>query len=211
MDGRWPGIAVAALAALVATTTAAARPQPAPAQAAAPVPPLVREGVTQKVSGTFTQSRTTASAMVPNVGIIVGSRATLVVDTGLGPNGETVMREVAKVSRRRLYLVTTHVHPEHDLGAGAFPAAPKMIRSRTRSTRSSVGPGDGEALRRVSPLHAELLQGAEFRRPTSPSTRSTRSISVACGCGSSPWVQPHARRHGDVRRADGCCSPATSP
>ena len=72
--------------------------------------------------------------LVPNVGIIVGSRATLVVDTGLGArNAQTVLRELAKVSRTPdLYLATTHVHPEHDLGAHAFPAHTKMIRAKSQ-------------------------------------------------------------------------------
>jgi hypothetical protein len=35
----------------------------------------------------------------PNIALIVGNRATLVVDTGLGPrNGETVMRVLKKLS-----------------------------------------------------------------------------------------------------------------
>ena len=39
----------------------------------------------------------------PNAVIVVGNRATLVVDTGLGPrNGEVVMREVEKLGRRRI-------------------------------------------------------------------------------------------------------------
>ena len=56
----------------------------------------------------------------------------LVIDTGLGPrNGQTVLREAAKVGKTsELYLVTTHYHPEHDLGASAFPASAKMIRSQ---------------------------------------------------------------------------------
>jgi len=38
--------------------------------------------------------------MVPNVGIVVGSRTTLVVDPGMGlPNGQVVLREVQKVSQ----------------------------------------------------------------------------------------------------------------
>ena len=51
----------------------------------------------------------------PNIGIVVGRDATLVVDTGLGPrNGATA----AKVAKRfappnKLYLTTTHFHPEH--------------------------------------------------------------------------------------------------
>src|SRR3954447_14231894 len=51
----------------------------------------------------------------PNVGIIVGSRATLVVDTGLGPrNGTTVARVAGKLSpNSKIFLTTTHFHPEH--------------------------------------------------------------------------------------------------
>jgi hypothetical protein len=48
----------------------------------------------------------------PNVGIIVGERATLVVDTGMGPrNGAVVVRAAEKLAKARnsnLYLTTTH-------------------------------------------------------------------------------------------------------
>jgi len=57
----------------------------------------------------------------PNVGIIVGNRATLVVHTGLGPrNGATVARVVAKLApgNQKLFLTTTHFHPEHAAGEG---------------------------------------------------------------------------------------------
>ena len=92
--------------------------------------PLIKEGVTEKISEHVYVIPDGSVPLVPNVGIIVGSRATLVVDTGMGArNGQTVLREVGKVSRNReLYLATTHVHPEHDLGAGAFPPETKMIR-----------------------------------------------------------------------------------
>ena len=49
----------------------------------------------------------------PNIGIVVGNRATLVVDTGLGPkNGATVARVVAKLApgNQKLFLTTTHFH-----------------------------------------------------------------------------------------------------
>src|SRR5579862_8168899 len=61
----------------------------------------------------------------PNVGIIVGDKATLVVDTGLGPRNGAVVARVAKgLSTRgqRLYLTTTHFHPEHASGQAGFPA-----------------------------------------------------------------------------------------
>ena len=68
----------------------------------------------------------------PNIGIVVGSRATLVVDTGLGSrNGATIARVVAKLApgHRTLYLTTTHFHPEHAGGEGGFPSGTILIRN----------------------------------------------------------------------------------
>ncbi len=61
----------------------------------------------------------------PNIAIVVGSRATLVVDTGMGArNGQIIAREVEKLSKNQvLYLTTTHFHPEHAAGEPGFPAA----------------------------------------------------------------------------------------
>ena len=60
----------------------------------------------------------------PNIAIIAGNRATLVVDTGLGPrNGATIARVAAKLApgNQKLYLTTTHFHPEHAAGDAGFP------------------------------------------------------------------------------------------
>jgi glyoxylase-like metal-dependent hydrolase (beta-lactamase superfamily II) len=68
----------------------------------------------------------------PNIAIIVGSRATLVVDTGLGPrNGATIARVAAKVApgNQKLFLTTTHFHPEHAAGEGGFPSGTILIRN----------------------------------------------------------------------------------
>src|SRR3954466_9979182 len=80
--------------------------------------PLVRENATVKVADHTYVIPDFNVGLVPNVGIIVGTRATLVVDPGLGRrNGETVLREVAKVSRNtELYIATTHFHAEHTTG-----------------------------------------------------------------------------------------------
>jgi hypothetical protein len=68
---------------------------------------------------------------VPNVGYIVGDRAVLVIDTGLGPRNGAAVYEVGKklAGEKAIYLVTTHIHPEHDLGAQAFPDTTRLIRS----------------------------------------------------------------------------------
>jgi len=66
----------------------------------------------------------------PNIGIIVGERATLVVDTGLGPkNGAIVVRQAEKLAKGPiLYLTTTHFHPEHAMGEQAFPPRTVIVR-----------------------------------------------------------------------------------
>jgi len=71
----------------------------------------------------------------PNIAIIAGSRATLVVDTGLGPrNGATAARVAAKLSapNAKLYLTTTHFHPEHAAGDAGFPAGTILVRNATQ-------------------------------------------------------------------------------
>jgi hypothetical protein len=64
-----------------------------------PADPLVRENASVKPSEHVYAIPDFNVGGVPNVGIIVGNKATLVVDTGLGPrNGQAILREVAKVS-----------------------------------------------------------------------------------------------------------------
>src|SRR4051812_31573750 len=99
-------------------------------------PPMIKEGVTQKIADHVFVIPDFDVVLVPNVTIVVGTRGTLVVDTGLGArNGQTVMREVDKVAKgQELYLVVTHIHPEHDLGAGGFPPRTRMIRSKEQES-----------------------------------------------------------------------------
>jgi glyoxylase-like metal-dependent hydrolase (beta-lactamase superfamily II) len=137
------------------------------AQRGPSVPPLVKEGITEKVSEHVYVIPDQSVPVVPNVGIIVGSRGTFMIDTGLGArNGQTIMREVAKVSRNtELYLATTHFHPEHDLGAQGFPPNTKMLRSRDQQADiDEFGLEMAKTFSGFSPLNAELLQGAEFRK-----------------------------------------------
>lgn len=133
-----------------------------------PIPtPLIREGVTEKISEHVHVIPDNSAPLIPNVAIVVGNRATLVVDTGLGArNGEIILREVAKISKNsELYLATTHIHPEHDLGAHAFPPSTKMIRSNDQVRE--IAADKLETAKRFagfSPAVGELLQGADFRK-----------------------------------------------
>src|SRR5262245_65353655 len=98
---------------MCAGTIAAAQAQ-APAPAPAP-PPYQREGATVKLSEHVYVIPDFKVSMVPNVGIVVGTKGALVIDPGMGwRNGEVVLREAQKVSRGGdLYIVNTHFHPEH--------------------------------------------------------------------------------------------------
>ena len=104
---------------------------------------------------------------VPNVGYIVGDLAVLVIDTGLGPPNGAAVYEVAKrlAGTKTLYLVTTHVHPEHDLGAQAFPGTTTLIRSTDQvKDIAESGLRLAKVFASRSAIHAELLKDANFRK-----------------------------------------------
>lgn len=131
--------------------------------------PLIKAGTTEKISDHVHVIPDASVPLVPNVGIVVGTRGTLVIDTGLGArNAQTVLSEVQKVAKGKdLSLATTHVHPEHDLGAMAFPATTTMIRSRDQVQEiADTGMETAQRFAGMSPLNAELLKGAEFRKAT---------------------------------------------
>jgi glyoxylase-like metal-dependent hydrolase (beta-lactamase superfamily II) len=104
---------------------------------------------------------------VPNVGFVVGDRGILVIDTGMGPrNGAAVVEVAGKLGgSRALYLVTTHFHPEHDLGAQAFPENTTLIRSNDQvKDISEFGLQLARVFASRSALNAELLKDADFRK-----------------------------------------------
>jgi glyoxylase-like metal-dependent hydrolase (beta-lactamase superfamily II) len=104
----------------------------------------------------------------PNVGIVVGRNATLVVDTGLGPrNGEIVARQAAKLKPgAKLYLVTTHFHAEHTSGDGGFPAGTVIVRSRVQQEELDRGGAAMITRFRSRAENVEFLpEGLTLRRP----------------------------------------------
>ena len=91
--------------------------------------PMVREGTTVKVAEGVYVIPDGRVNLVPNVGIIIGEWGILVIDTGMGPeNGRRVLNEVRKLSPKPIrFLTVTHFHPEHGMGAQAFPADTVVI------------------------------------------------------------------------------------
>ena len=139
------------------------------AVAHAQVQPVVKEGKTVKVSPHVYLIPDEKVGMVPNVGIIVGSRATMVVDPGMGlKSGEAILREIEKINKNKpLYIVNTHFHPEHTTGDLAFPASAKVLRAAAQ--QQDV---DEMGLKWVAVFAArgahlrDQLQGAKFREPS---------------------------------------------
>jgi glyoxylase-like metal-dependent hydrolase (beta-lactamase superfamily II) len=124
--------------------------------------PLLGENTT-KIS-----DRVWAIMGFPNVAIVVGERATLVVDTGLGPrNGATIARVAAKLSgNQKLFLTTTHFHPEHAAGEGGFPPATILIRNALQQQEMEKhGAEMIEMFSSRSPQNKELLTGVKLRSP----------------------------------------------
>jgi glyoxylase-like metal-dependent hydrolase (beta-lactamase superfamily II) len=139
------------------------------AAAQSPVAPLVKEGKTVKISEHVYVIPDELVPMVPNVGIVVGKRATLIVDPGMGRrSGEIVLREAAKLSRNtELYIVNTHFHPEHTTGEAGFPASAKVIRAAAQQQDvEEMGMKWVQNFAGRSPAIAEVLQGITgFRAP----------------------------------------------
>ena len=105
----------------------------------------------------------------PNIAIVVGSRATLVVDTGLGPkNGATVAGIVAKLApnNTKLFLTTTHFHPEHAAGEPGFPSGTILIRDEVQQQEMEKhGQEMVDMFSSRSAQNKELLAGVVLRPP----------------------------------------------
>jgi glyoxylase-like metal-dependent hydrolase (beta-lactamase superfamily II) len=105
----------------------------------------------------------------PNIAIVVGSRATLVVDTGMGQkNGATVARLAAKLApnNTKLFLTTTHFHPEHAGGEPGFPPATILIRDAVQQQEMEKhGQEMIDMFSSRSAENKELLAGVVLRPP----------------------------------------------
>lgn len=106
--------------------------------------------------------------LVPNIGVIGGEHAVLVVETGLGPrNAAAVLRFATEYARgRRLYLTTTHFHPEHAFGARVFASSATFLVNRAQAEDlREKGPGYLSMFRDLGESVATQLAGVELPTP----------------------------------------------
>ena len=126
--------------------------------------PIIQAGTTVQVSEHVWGIPDQYVPLVPNVGIVVGSTATLVVDTELGPrNGEIVLQEVNRLSANdTLDVVSTHYHPEHSLGVVGLGAEAILVIPRIQQEEMADGQGIKTAFARRSDVTADLLRDVEY-------------------------------------------------
>ncbi|GLY44054.1 MBL fold metallo-hydrolase [Amycolatopsis sp. NBRC 101858] len=106
--------------------------------------------------------------LVPNIGVIGGTEAVLVVDTGLGiANASEVLAFATSVAAgRRLFLTTTHFHPEHAYGAQVFAGAATYLVNRGQADDlSTKGAGYLEMFRGLGKVVARRLDGIRVPTP----------------------------------------------
>ena len=105
---------------------------------------------------------------VPNVGIVVGDRAALVIDTGIGPrNGAYVLEQARRLAGDRpLYLVVTQLDPGHGFGSQAFKGEATIVYSAAQRERlHHHAPGYVDVFKALGAHVAAELEGLEFVDP----------------------------------------------
>ncbi len=103
--------------------------------------------------------------LVPNIGIIVGTRSALVVESGAGiANGRRVLELVEDLARgRRLFITATHFHPEHGYGVQAFADVATIVYNRVQRDELHEKQRQwADYFSTFSPQIAKALEGVEY-------------------------------------------------
>lgn len=130
--------------------------------------PLLARGPVQEIAPGVYVIPDRRVNLVPNIGIVLGDDAVLVVDTAMGPVNGTFVREEARRlgGSRRTYLTITHFHPEHGFGAQSFAGHARIVYNRTQAEElAESGSEFIEMFKGFGPEVAELLEPVELVQP----------------------------------------------
>ena len=143
-------------------------------QIQAPPAPLIPEVAPQQLAERVWVFSDERINLVPNIGVVVGDRAALVVDTGMGRrNGERLLERVRELTDRPLLVTLTHFHPEHGWGVAPFASEATIVYNRVQREEleekfapfvelfSSFGPEIAELLRDVELVLPHVLYGGD--------------------------------------------------
>jgi glyoxylase-like metal-dependent hydrolase (beta-lactamase superfamily II) len=154
MLASWLGLMLGLIVGLIIAPAALAQDHPAKQ----PDNVVLREGLTRPLS-----PHVFVIYGNPNIAVVAGAKATLVVDTGMGRrNGAFIAGEAAKLTKNtRLYLTTTHAHVEHASGQDGFPPDTVVIRPKVQQQElEEIGAGMIETFRSRGETNRELLADA---------------------------------------------------
>jgi glyoxylase-like metal-dependent hydrolase (beta-lactamase superfamily II) len=142
-----------------------------------PPPPTVEpDGLTEVADGVWVIPDRRVP-LVPNVGLVLGDDAALVIDPGLGAaNGARVLHVARdRAGGRRLLLTLTHFHPEHGFGAQAFAGEAELVLNEAQAGElSAKGPEYLEMFRTFGPAVEAALVDVELAEPDRTYASSTR-------------------------------------
>ena len=143
-------------------------------QVQAPSTPLIPEVAPQQLAERVWVFRDERINLVPNIGVVVGDRAALVVDTGMGRrNGERLLERVRELTDKPLLVTLTHFHPEHGWGVAPFASEATIVYNRVQREEleekfapfvelfSSFGPEIAELLRDVELVRPHVVYGGD--------------------------------------------------
>jgi len=134
-----------------------------------PPAPIVRVDALTEVADDLYVIPDQGVPLVPNIGIIGGRDAVLVIDTGMGPrNAENVLAEVDRIANgRKIYVTTTHFHPEHSYGASVFADHATYVMNQAQlADLRTKGPGYLEFFRTFGDSVAHELEGVQLVEPS---------------------------------------------
>ncbi len=153
-------------ASLAETTSGANAVDALPDVTSAP-PPVIHGAPVEISDGVFVIPDDRVPS-VPNIGIVVGVQATLIVDSGIGRrNGAYVLEQARHLAGQRpLFLTITHFHPEHGFGAQAFKGEATIVYNRSqREELHRKGSAYVDMFRGFGPNIAAELEDVELVDP----------------------------------------------
>ena len=131
-----------------------------------PLPPVVSGAPEEIADGVFVVPDGRVP-LVPNIGVVVGDRAALVVDAGMGRRNGQAVYAIAKelAGDRPLLLTITHFHPEHGFGASELHDATIVYNREQHDEFRDKAQAYVEMFRTFGPLVAEQLEDVELVEP----------------------------------------------
>ena len=185
-------------------------------QATQPRAPVIDTNAIMEITdGVWVIPDSDHTPLMPNIGIVVGARATLVIDTGFGPdNARAVLEQARSLSDGRpVFLTHTHCHPEHGFGANVVAGKVTIVYNDAQwSELQHKGPILLQMFRKNFAALAPMLDGVEF---VAPHLRYTGWLNLDLGGGHIVELHEFGGAHslGDqgilIRGPASCCSPAT--